>query len=429
MRSSLLTLLLPLIAACAVHGYFTVPTTVQVSPDGDDTNDGFNLPVRTLKRGLGVAAEHATITTILLDPGRYDAASGEAFPYTVPAHITIAGPAGGGVILAGTSIEPGLVIGAGELRDLELEDFAVAVTSHGDTRLTNLRVRSSETAIRGDAAARLTVTNLEIIGTASPCLTGVELTADAALTASGVSTRDLGTAFDIKDQTTASISKAVIAGNGRCTEGASFEVATTKTFALDDSIVDGSQYGISFYGAATSTTATLTRTTISNMRYWGILGTRATLTITGGEFLNNTRPLSANGGVLTLKNVTFKQNAVDQVNIEGISPTTLTMHGCTFTDYWGDGVYLGDYAVADLGTNDNPGNNTFLANTDFGYGYGLNIAGLRGARFITAVGNTWLPNVQGSDAAGKYVQSYLPGPVDPGEIGNFAIAMGWVLGL
>jgi hypothetical protein len=433
MRSSLLALPLLLMAACRVDGYYVypdsppeLPTTVRVSPDGDDANDGLRMPVRTLKRGIGLAASDAAITTILVAAGRYDSASGEAFPYTVPANVTISGPVGGGAILAGTSAEPGLVIGAGELRDLELESFTVAVTSNEIAQLTNLRVRSSGTAIRGEAASRLTVTKLDIAGSAGACATGFELNADADLTASEVSARALGVAFQIKDQTTVSISKANITGDATCNTP-SFAVGTTRTFALDESIVDGGRNGIDFFGAATPTTATLTGTTLRNMASSGLVGDTVTFTMTGGELSSNGYGgLSAIGGTWTLNNVTLKQNGVTGIYIQGggaTSPGTLAMRGCTITNN-ARGVLLYSYAVADLGTVANPGNNTFLANTNLG----LDVDYCNAGPLITAVGNTWRPNVQGSDAAGKYpVVASVPGPVEPGFGGNFAIETGCTL--
>ncbi len=428
-RSSLLTLPLLLIAACRVDGYYVYPdsppepTTVQVSPDGDDANDGLRMPVRTLKRGIGLAASNAEITTILVAAGRYDSASGETFPYTVPANVTISSPAGGGAILAGTSAEPGLVISAGELRDLELESVTVAVTSNGIAQLTNLRVRSSGTAIRGEAASRLTVTKLDIAGTAGACATGFELNADADLTAREVSTRTLGVAFQIKDQTTVSISKANITGDATCNTP-SFNVSTTRTFALDESIVDGGLSGINFLGATTPTTATLTGTTLRNMSDSGLAGRTVTFTMAGGELSSNGYGgLTASGGTWTFNNVTLKQNGQVGIYSQGggaTSPGTLTMRGCTITNN-AIGVYLYSYAVGDLGTVANPGNNTFLANTNLG----LDVDGCNAGPLITAVGNTWRPNVQGSDAAGRYpMVASVPGPVEPGFGGNFAIATG-----
>lgn len=419
MRSSFLALPLLLVAACTFD--LPLPLTVQVSPDGDDANDGRSMPVKTLRHGIDIATANTSITAILVAAGRYNAASGETFPYSVPANVTLSGPADGGAILAGASVESGLLIGDGELRNLELEDFTVAVISSGNARLANLRVRSSETAVRGVAATRLTVTGLDITGAADACATGVELNTDATLTASEVSTRDLGTAFQLRDRTTASISKANITGGVFC--GApSFAVSTSRTFALDESIIDGGFYGVEFARAATPTTATLTGTIIRNMNYSGLYGNTVMLTMRGGEISGSVTifGVEATGGTWNLQGVTIRHN-LEGVHIKGNESALgmLTMRGCTVTNN-SYGVQLIDFYIADLGTSASPGNNTFSGNTE----YGLNVVRCQSAASSSPiVGNTWQPNVQGADAAGRYpVMGTVFGPVMASVGSNFVIA-------
>jgi hypothetical protein len=43
---------------------------------------------------IGLAAANPKLTAIALAAGTYSSATGELFPYAVPANITIAGPAG-----------------------------------------------------------------------------------------------------------------------------------------------------------------------------------------------------------------------------------------------------------------------------------------------------------------------------------------------
>src|ERR1041385_4207447 len=102
-------------------------TTLQVATTGDDANNGITKPLRTLRRAIELADTDPTITAIQIAAGRYDAAHAETFPYLVPPNLTIFGPAGGGAILAGTGIEPGLVVANGTLRDLEMESLMVAI--------------------------------------------------------------------------------------------------------------------------------------------------------------------------------------------------------------------------------------------------------------------------------------------------------------
>src|SRR5215212_6558866 len=102
---------------------------VQVAGTGDDANDGFTRPVKTLKHAVGIAASNRDVTDIVLASGRYSTAAGETFPYTVPTGVTVSGPVGGGAILAGSKAEPGMIVDTGGLHDLELEDFTIAVTA------------------------------------------------------------------------------------------------------------------------------------------------------------------------------------------------------------------------------------------------------------------------------------------------------------
>jgi hypothetical protein len=284
-------------------------------------------------------------------------------------------------------------------------------------------VRSSGTAVRAEAASRLTVTEIDIAAVDGACATGFELTADAALTASEVSTHSLGTAFWIMDQTTASISRSIInGGNIIYCARASFDVSTTGTFALAESIVDGGEYGIQFRASMIPTTATLTDTTIRNMRYAGLKGDTVVLTMTGGEISSSEDyGIDAGRGTWTLNNVTIKQNIRWGVRLQGRA-STLVMRGCTIKDNM-NGIYLSESAV-DLGTDTSPGNNTFL-NTSTG----LWASVCQQAQWIPAVGNTWVPGVQGSNAAGRYpVVTDVPGPVDVGApTVNFAITMNCIL--
>src|SRR5690348_3978359 len=54
-------------------------TAIQVSPTGDDANDGFSMPVKTLKHAIGLAAANHDVIHVVLASGRYSAATGETF--------------------------------------------------------------------------------------------------------------------------------------------------------------------------------------------------------------------------------------------------------------------------------------------------------------------------------------------------------------
>jgi uncharacterized protein DUF1565 len=398
-------------------------TTVKVAPTGDDAADGIAAPVKTLKRGIGIAGTNPMITTISLAAGRYEAATGETFPYTVPPNLTVHGPSGGGAILAGTATIPGLVVDAGTLRDLELETFMVAITSRAATTLANVRVRESVTALRAEAAAQLTVDGLDVTGTAGACATAIELNGGADLKATNVATRTLGVALDARDQSTVDLA-ANITGDGTCNTAAILS-NTNKTLALHDTIIDGGHDGISFGSQAGSTQATFTNTTIRNVTNDGLINGHVVLNMTGGALTDNGRAgMEAAGGKWTFTNVAIKNHPVMGIYIQ-LSSTELgvvTLRGCTLTGNR-DGIYFFDGGRGDLGTAASPGNNVIQGNS----GVGLNIdGGPSSPANITAIGNTWRPNVQGANAQGKYTDGVtVNGPVEPGAGGNFAVNMGW----
>ena len=97
------------------------------------------------------------------------------------------------------------------------------------------------------------------------------------------------------------------------------------------------------------------------------------------------------------------------------------MRNSRILDNFQSGVILDDPASADLGTPEAPGNNTFTSKV------GLRIDGRTSPTLINAVGNTWLPDVQGADAVGRYPERQtVVGPMDGN---NFALDSGWSLQL
>jgi hypothetical protein len=260
--------------------------TLHVSTSGDDVNDGFALPVKTLKHAIGLAAANGEIKSIVLASGRYSTALGETFPYTLPANVTLIGPAGGGAILTGSNAEPGMIVDAGALRDLELEDFTVAITATGMATVANVHIRTSMLAMRAETAAKLTVDNLDVTGTAAACATGIELNGAADLVATILATRSLGITLDAKDQSTINIVKATIAGDSNCRQSV-FRVTTNSAFMLGESLVDGGATGIDLTQATTSSRVTISNTTLRNLAHDAIDGSLATFVMTDSKILDN----------------------------------------------------------------------------------------------------------------------------------------------
>jgi len=396
-------------------------TTILVATTGNDANDGLTGPVRTVKRALGLAASDMSITGISIAAGRYDAANGESFPYTVPSKITISGPAGGGAVLAGSGAEPALMVASATVSDLEFESFTVAVVVTGTTTLSNLRVRSSGVAIRGETASELAIDHLDVTG--ATCSTGVQLDGAANATVDTASTRMLGHAFDLHDQSTLALTNGTITGDPTCNDpsldNASVSVGTSGAVTIGSTIIDGGYRGIAL-SATTLPPVTLTNTTIRNVTDDAIVGS-AKVTITGGELSNNGRGgIETVGGTWSLTNVALKGDAVFAIYIQG---DALTMRGCSVTGNPMFGVYIFG-GTADLGTASSPGGNTFQGNGLVG----VDLDATSGTTTVPAVGNTWRPNVQGADAQGRYTAGNVTGPVARNADDNFAIqTSGWTL--
>ncbi len=106
--------------------------TLVVSPRGDDAATGTTTaPFRTLKRALAAATPGSTIR---LENGTYDAASGESWDYEMPSDIALEGESTASTILSGpVTGEGGFSIkalragGSLQLRSLSLVGFDLAL--------------------------------------------------------------------------------------------------------------------------------------------------------------------------------------------------------------------------------------------------------------------------------------------------------------
>jgi len=375
---------------------------LQVSPAGDDANDGLLQPVKTLKHAIGLAAADARITKIVLASGTYSASSGETFPYTVPPDVAIVGPAGGGAVIAGNKTDPGLIVNTGKLQDLEFEGFMVAITVTGVTALENMRVRSSATAIQVETAGRLMVQSLDIAGTMGACASGIVLNGAASLTATVLSTRDLGSTLDSREQLgehEIEISKATITGDPSCPQDV-MSLAANGALSISDSILDGGANGIMLNRTAGAMKVTISDTILRNFKADALggginSGGSIALRMTGGELSGNGR---GGGefltGAWTFDGVVIRQNAVFGVYLE---EGELVMRNCMIIRN-GDGVYVLDPRKLDLGTAVDPGNNILRDNRNQGLDYNVGLSRID----AEVVGNVWNPGVQGAGNDGRY---------------------------
>jgi Protein of unknown function (DUF1565) len=399
-------------------------TIVRVSPGGDDANDGVVQPVRTIKHAIGLAAANAKITSIALATGTYGTLTGETFPYVVPANVVITGPAGGGAILVGTKTEPGLTVGAGGLRDLDLQNFTTAVTATGAASLKNVRLLGSMRGLQAETTAQLTVENLEIEGAPGACASGILLLGSSVLTVTNLATRNLETALTASDASDVNVAKANISGDRTCAQtSAEVVVTSSRRFIIKDSLLDNGAYGVFIAPRASSLDVLISNTIIRNMKF-DALGARAPAAapipfhMIGGEMSNSGQSgAQLLTGVWRLTDVRIQQNTNLAIYLQD---GTLIMRGCKVIGN-GFGINVFDNASADLGTSSNPGNNEFRNNTDVA----LLVDGTTSGTIVEAVGNTWRPSVQGADENGKYLMPQtISGPLPSSPGNNYAVGNG-----
>lgn len=387
---------------------------IHVSPSGDDANDGLTLPVKTLKHAIELAAATPKVTQIALAAGTYSASSGETFPYIIPANITVAGPAGGGAIIAGNKTVPGVTVDTGGLQDLSLQDFATAVTVTGTANLKNVQILTSMIAVRAEATASLTVNNLDITGVASTvpagCSTGIAMNGAAKLVATALTMHELKTPLEARDQSVVAIANATIDGSATCLGG--LLIMSAASFSLSDSFVNGTSIGI--YAQSISFHATITNTIIRGS-LGGFPDLKGSFQMIGGE-LSNTQGIGAQLGLgtWTFTNVKIHHNKDLAFYLQ---TADLVMRNCQLVDN-GEGMDIFQDSTADLGTVASPGGNIFQRNK---------IASVfaESPVRVNAVGNTWNPNVQGADANGRYTtMEIISGQVTAPDNGNYGIANG-----
>jgi hypothetical protein len=385
---------------------------IHVSSSGDDADDGFTLPVKTLKHAIDLAAANPKITQIVLAAGTYSASSGETFPYIIPASVTVVGPAGGGATLAGDKTVPGMTLDVGGLQDLSLQDFATAVTVIGTANLKNIKIITSTIAVQAEATGSLTVNNLDIIGVtpsgSGGCSTGIALNGSAKLVATTLTTHGVGGVLDAKDQSVVAIASATVARTAICSS--SLSVVSAASFSLSDSRVDGT---IGIYAQSTSFHATISNTTIGGLG--GFPSVKGSFQMIGGELSNSQASGAQLGtGTWTFTNVIIHSNKDLAFYLQGAD---LIMRNCQVVDN-GEGIDVFQGSTADLGTVASPGGNVFQRNKG-----GSVFA--ESPALVNAVGNTWAPNVQGADGNGKYaVTATISGPVTAPDNGNFGIVNG-----
>lgn len=377
---------------------------------GDDTKDGITAPVKTLKHALELVAPDGAPKIITLDAGKYDAANGETFSYTVPRGVKISGAPG--TTLAGTAAQAGIAVSDATLENLQFDNFTMALRTTGTAMLTGITVNASGIGLLADGAASVTATALNFHGAAACGNVGVLALGTAKLTIDTFVATDV-IAVREGDQASVSIKHGTVTGNSQC----KLIIAGGVSLELTDTNLSGG-IGLFLDRMGAQLAVTLVNTTISDAPNNAITGRARVFQMTGGALRNNENVgAGLSGGTYTFTNVSITANAGVGIYVDSdTEQTTIKMRGCTITNN-GKGIGLKD-AIADLGTTAERGGNTVRDNS----GVGLSIEGTS-AKAVTAVGNAWRQNVQGADADGKYfTQPPRVGPVAQAAGNNYAIS-------
>lgn len=219
----------------------------------------------------------------------------------------------------------------------------------------------------------------------------------ANVTASSLTVVDSGD-IDAREHSVIFISESKISGGIR---------AHGKSLTVTDTKITGSGIDLD----SDQLEVNLKNTTIENPSGPAIRGGARVFHMTGGELRNSQSGADLSGGTYTFTNVSIKRNREYGFSLIpgfGGGRDMVTMRGCTVSGN-GTGVFL-FFANGDFGTAASPGHNTFRDNEE---------VGLLSGRFgypppptppaISAVGNTWIPNTQGSDANGHYSSRVITG--------------------
>ncbi|MFO0553778.1 MAG: DUF1565 domain-containing protein [Polyangiaceae bacterium] len=385
---------------------------------GLDENTGtFAEPMKTIKAAL--SAWSADRDIVLME-GTYAPASGETWGYVLSDGMRIRAN-GVGVMLQGTPIKGAFAeVGGASLEYLNFQGFGVAVSSSaGDAKLIGVGFYNNEVAIGLSGSATMSVTDYSsFAGAGSAEVTdSAKLTVDYA-TATAVSSEYLfraegsGTVevsnlemLDSPASVVLSLGAATVAltdvtvtnggddvlesyGSGSLTAtrlkvdgvtGFVVRCSGTGTISVDHMIAQHmADYAVFVDGCA----ATFTHPIVYSGAKGDIRADSGTVTVTDGFFSNNgiagsTYGVDANGGSVVVRGSTFQGFTVAVRSLKLPKP--------------------------DLGATNDLGQNTF-ADSDRGFESTI-VSGTTPAR-----GNTWKPNIQGSDAQGHYTPQTSYGP-------------------
>lgn len=396
-------------------------------------------PLKTLKTALSAAKSG---WTVYLEPGTYEASSGEDWSTKVADGVTIQAVVEGNAILRGLPSDTALdLLGGSDVKGLTFKGFANAVSAStgnlsigrstidtgGGLRLAgNVKVTLDNTVLQnlsddgistsGIADVQMNGGSIGGIGYVTSCAgaSAIHATDSSNVHLLGVTVHDFGgNGVETLKAATVTLTDGVVTKTGQTDCGGAQLVASeASTISLDHtSVTDGNSDGLHTGGVAH---VNLDGVTIGAHPGVGIYCGSENVVVTGGSIQ------SSKVGAYLAENCAC---TIDGTSIEG-NTKGIELQGSAFLKLRNANVFNGDYAVyaataspvrINLGESNDPGANALAGAT--------RVLTLSGVYYydttFNIVGNTWIPSVQGASASGKYASQVVNGPVS-GR--NFSVA-------
>ena len=358
---------------------------IYVSTSGADANAGTQAaPFRTWKRASQVAQSG---TIVNFAAGTYDTAGGDDFTQAIPNGVTLQRNGSGTVNFLGDGQHSLTFAGSGTLQNIVLTSFSSPMTaSSGSQTIKGVTVSQPSEPIRvGGSAAMIISDASQISGAPAVNRFLVAVESSAQLT--------------VRDSTITGSWESCLsptsAGEGINTSGTAVLSLVGVTFAgtMNRSVVSR---GLS--------TVSLTSSRLVSSCYAGIQALENSTVSSSNSVFNRVYGMDSASLTIDGGTVEFANSGGVQLHTTGrVSFRNVRFEGAL--ELFGPATY-------DFGTAASPGNNTFnpTSRNDGGLTVqddDLNLADV----LVLAVGNKWIPNVQGADANGNMPAQRLCDPV------------------
>ena len=409
---------------------------------GSDGNSGTqDAPVKTIHRALALFKPGIRIE---LQAGTYNVANGQVFPDSLPSGVVIESVSAGQAVLVGTIGDIAFyAAGTDTIKYVQFQGFNTCIRAGSGSHvllgvgLTTInktfdiygaaegifQAGTGTSAVIGTAKefSRITIKDCVLSGgTSNYSIVTLSNAARALIT--GTTIKDSPTTvLEMYDATVAEINTSTFSNTGLHGLGSSAAASLRGTASLTiigSTITD--TYGSAIAMESPTAVLTLKRVQLARNAMNGFGA--AALYLYGSASMDSCAIVNNGeyGIVLSQGYFTFRHCDISGAPSQGISVSggaSLTMRSSTVS-YSGIGVHLvASNSLADLGTASDPGGNTFRNNTKYGVQSDVTVNGTA----VQAVGNTWIPNVQGADANGHYTAKAVAGPTTATTPQNYYI--------